>query len=999
MVKKNRRKTGFTLTELLIVLAIIAILTTIAIPVVSGLMKKGMDTTEDVNAAHYTSIMQKFAAEDVGGAALYPRLTAGGANSEYSIFAAKAGKGTLPGYNIIAGSGGSDVLAQIRKEAVIAIKAYSDTAVNDEYFIPPPADGNYEYVYYYLTGQVKKVKSSDLSSTDAADYLNGVINVNEYWVYLSRDGGSGAALGGVANGHGHMFVQVLQFGTGEPLDCAQVTVYSGARSFSAVTKPRQNGYVGFSGIPEGTVRVCVEYQGAVSFPNTTYYSKTGEVLISSSGYEGCQMNLPYIVEMKLGSLGSLGFYEETVTWNNVNWTESREKITDNILATTDFKVNTSKPSSTARAEQYLSNLRTTSGVQELLEGNKFLTYGHYVMSVSSYGYRTYQENIEARTFGIDNAAGKYSGFTRPYEYPVVLRSPAGQSGVSGVITWESAQQPLEGTSRGLSGTWAVSDIQTVRARVKLTNQETGVSYYSSYFSYNSDGKYAYSVSGLPDGTYAFAIDSPYGHVNMANFPRTVTVDGRKIVVSGAVLRQDSGEGTVKGKITHDYRGYYDPIPGVAGTLTRYGDSYSSASFTTNSSGDFAPGVQLKKGFYQLTLKMPAVYGGTTYYYRLFVNGNKNFTISLPIAVVTLTGTVYPYDANYYAITKTGTLSKATVKFKRVSSDGKTEYSTVSASVNGTGVNAAYSVSLTPGYYYATVKSICFKENISTRFEVRAAGTRYFYLYVDDTNKSNHTGLSRRSNASQHWDECTNCGQKFNVAVHSKSAWTYSSASYCYRCCTVCNYVTDSPSAHTLTSYISKAATCTVSGTRVYYCTKGCGYTYSQTIVATGHVGNGSWIYDNNGSASNVGTHYQNCKNCGTKMNAGSACSRGGKISNGLSNHYDVCSKCGGRRYFNHNWKETSRNGYACTGGTIYYKCSECGATKTGSYGATGAHNTRARCSQKHSCSWTSYCSAGGTHKWQGYYHILCSVCGSASSDGKWCFMHCSKSLPVKPCPY
>ena len=122
----QKKKKGFTLTELLITLGIIALLLAIAIPALSGLFNKGSDTSEDVNAAFYTSIMNKFAAEEVQEASNYPRLTTTGDDAEYTVFAEKAGKGTFPGYNIIAAGDSKDALDSIRREAVIAIKAYSD---------------------------------------------------------------------------------------------------------------------------------------------------------------------------------------------------------------------------------------------------------------------------------------------------------------------------------------------------------------------------------------------------------------------------------------------------------------------------------------------------------------------------------------------------------------------------------------------------------------------------------------------------------------------------------------------------------------------------------------------------------------------------------------------------------------------------------------------------------------------------------------------------------
>lgn len=992
-----RKKHGFTLTELLITIAIIAILAAIAIPVVSGLLKKGNDTSEDVNAAYYTSIMQKYAVENVQAASHYPRLTTTGADSEYATFSSKAGQGTYPGYNIIANTGNSAVLAQIRREAVIAIKAYGDTAVSDEYFINPPADADYEYVYYYLTGDVKKVKRSDLTTTSASDLLNGIINVSDYWVYLSRDGGSGAALGGVSNGTGYLFIQVLQYGTGQPLDGATVSVVSGARTFTATTEPGQSGYVGFSGIPVGGVTVHVSYPGAVSFPNSSFYSKTGDIVISENGYEGCQMNSPYVVELKLGSLGTLGFYEETVKWNNGSWTTSRDKITSNTTVTSAFTANTNK-SPSARSETYTSNLRTTGGIQELLVGNKYLVYGHYSLAVSSYGYRTYREDVEAKVFGIDNASGAYSGYTSPYEYPIVMRSPDGQSSLSGTVYWESPSQPLYGTPTGLNGTWIDGSTTSVRARVKVTNKATGAVYYSNYFSSSSSGAYDYTITGLPDGEYTFEIDSLYKHTNLTNFPDSFTIDGRHVEISGQVKKQDAGTGGVEGQVTYNYSGNYDPIPGSTVKLKRLGDSAFSSTLTTDAEGKFKTG-DLKNGFYQITINTPAYIGSSTYYYKLFVSGDTTCVIRLPIGTVSVSGTLEAYFTSTQHMTKAGTMSDLVLKFQRTNAAGTEEGSSETATVTKTGINPTYRVSLVPGYYIVKATSTCYQPLTSAVINIKADGTYDFKMYVDHNDSHNHKTMNMKSDSSGHWNECSNCGAQFDKAAHSKSSWTYKSTSQCYRYCTVCNYVTDGPSAHTMSSYVSKASTCITTGTRTYYCTRGCGHTYTETIAKGGHVANGIWVYDKNGSSTSVGTHHQNCKVCGVIMNANTACTRGSFIANGTENHYDSCSACSGKRYFDHKWEETSRTGYVCTGGTVYYKCFECGATKSGSYAPTAAHNFTASCDTFHNCSWNTYCTyTKDAHVWNGYYHIMCALCAEVDST-QWCAMHRGSGRKIWPCPY
>ncbi len=993
---KRKSKSAFTLAELLITLGIILVLLCIAVPVLTGLMNKGNDTSEDVNAAFYTTIMNKFAAEDVNKASSYPRLSTTGTNSEYAIFSSKAGNGTYPGYNIIAGLNSANALDMIRREAVIAIKAFSDTAVSDEYYISPPADADYEYVYYYLTGEVKKMKRDDMTTTSDDALLNGNIDIKDYWVYLSRDGGSGAALGGVSEGKGFLFVQVLQYGTGQPIDGATVTVRSGASTYTAITEDGQNGYVGFAGIPIGSVQVSVEKHGAIAFPNSRYYSKTGEIIISESGYEGCQLNIPYVVDLKIGSLGSLGFYEENVKWENGSWTTERNKITDNINITSKFVANTSNPGGVPRNETYITNLYATGGTQQLLDGDKFLTYGNYNLSVTSYSYRTYLEAITSGVFGIDNASGTYSGFTSPYEYPIVMKYPSGQSVVSGTVERESSYQPLEGTASGLSGTWGYSNNSYVYARVKLTNTSTHRVYYSDYFSYDSEGKHDYVITDLPDGTYTFTIESPYKHSDLSEFPDTVTIDGRHVEVSGKVYRSEVGSGSIDGYLTYDYSGGYDPIPGATVFFTRYGDS--SSVYTTTDSNGYYDIRGLDCGFYQMTVSLPSGLGGYSAYFKMFISGDERCDVTLSIPTVRISGYIEPYRNSYTPVYKRGTLGGITISFTRTNSTGSKTYSTVYAYASTSGIDASYSVDLVPGYYYMSYSSLCYQDVSEGRSNFTRNTTKNGYIYIDTYNEYNHAYMYLNYDAYGHWDECSNCEEVFNYSEHDPSYWTYYSTSYCYRYCTVCGYITDGPSSHTMSSYVSRQATCTTPGIRVYYCTKGCGYSYSEEFSGGGHTCNGIWVYDENGTETYVGTHHQNCSGCGIVMDAGTHCSRGSWYSDGQYYHYDVCSVCHGKRYSAHKWEETSRTGYVCTGGTVYYRCYDCGATKTGTYEATSAHNMRASCDTFHDCSWNTECTAQGLHVWDGYYHIMCTRCREVHYN-KWCAMHMGGGKTEFPCPY
>ena len=270
-------KKGVTLVELLVVLAVLVVLAAVMIPIITGVMNKTNEQTDEVSAGLYTSIMQQFANEKVGDALLYPNLTTTGTDSEYAVLHDKAGKGMFPGYNILVYDNDDDIYDAIRREAVIAIKAFSDAKTLDGYYVQSPTKEHFQYVYYYLTGKVAVEDERTKTPITRASVESGVVNLEDYWVYLSRDGGSGESMTNTENGTGMVFVQVRQFGSDSLLDGVTVTLRLGAESRTAVTGT--NGTVGFSDISLGSVYVEATKLGAIAFPDSRFYTETGLITV------------------------------------------------------------------------------------------------------------------------------------------------------------------------------------------------------------------------------------------------------------------------------------------------------------------------------------------------------------------------------------------------------------------------------------------------------------------------------------------------------------------------------------------------------------------------------------------------------------------------------------------------------------------------------------------------------------------------------------------------
>ena len=857
------KKKGFTLVEIIVVIAIIAVLGAVIVPVVAGMLNKTDEQNDEVNASLYTSVMQQFANEKVGDSLLYPALSTTGTDSEYLLLHDKGGQGMFPGYNVLEFENDDETYAAIRREAVIAIKAFSNVKTLDGYYVSPPTKEHYQYVYYYLTGEVRVEDEREKTAVTESQLRSGVIDTENFWVYLSRDGGSGDALINSENGTGMVFVQIRQFGTDELLEDTTVTLYIGSEQRTAKTS--KNGTVGFSNISLGTVYIGAEKLGAVSFPDSRFYEEDGSLTVKEGGYIGDSAANPYVITLKLGSLGSLGFYKRTHTWNGVSWDNADEYIIKDVDITSEFTVDTSREYGFARDETYITNAATNGGRQELLTTDgKFLLYGPYVLKVTAPNFRTHTEDVVSKVYGIDNyeneGLGRYDGATAPYEYPIIIKRPEGTGQVSGTIRWERPEQPLEGSIEP-TGIWF--EEFAVKTRVVMKNKNDNSVYYSDYFEISVSGNYPYKISDLPDGEYEIYLDTPYGDkgkLTLDEFPTGITIDGTEVIVNASVYFEDVKNGSIKLTVTYDDRGNNDAISGANVTFKRLG-SLTYPQVTTDNKGSCTVS-SVKKGFYQVEIDLPTYIAERKFIYNFFVDGDEELVIRLPIESFTLEGIISGLKADGSAMTKSGSFDGITLTFTRYNEDGSAKYSSVKATVDTSGLTAPYTVTLVPGMYKITTKVTCYldysKANVLENF--RMATSFNFSLTIDGNKISCHPSakIVWKQNATYHWKECSKCGTVFDKSKHKYSAWTASGASGCYRYCTEknCNRTLDAVTPHdyVYSSAGSYAATCTSNGNTHYDCSR-CGYDKDVPINKSGH-NYGSWTSDG------ASTHSRKCKNSG-----------------------------------------------------------------------------------------------------------------------------------------
>ena len=185
-------KKGFTLVEMLVVVAILAIIAAIAVPMVSSIGSKAGKSADSIKAQSVETAIDAwmdtdYSDENFYRTNLFTSASVGEATASriggrteqmYSYYF--AGTGQLPGVELVNE-------AEIRHSVITAIKATSGMKIlvrNGEQFIESPQTGSqYGFKYYYKIGRV------NAELVDSTTSALGNDEVYRYYIWLDRTGG------------------------------------------------------------------------------------------------------------------------------------------------------------------------------------------------------------------------------------------------------------------------------------------------------------------------------------------------------------------------------------------------------------------------------------------------------------------------------------------------------------------------------------------------------------------------------------------------------------------------------------------------------------------------------------------------------------------------------------------------------------------------------------------------------------------------------------------
>ena len=943
---KTKRKSGFTLTELLICVAILAVLSAISIPIISGIVNNSRDKSDKLNAELFTSYMTKYASETPKPASSYSNLDA----TEIDVVSF-AGNSYFPGA-LQGGSGyystNAEVWKAIRREAIVAMKMYGeDIEVSDDYLIEGPQNAKKSYIYYYLKGTIEVDDLIEVKKLTAENLNNNIDSIDNYWVCLNEPIGNADAVN--MSTTGDVYIKLYSYGLNRRLpvgfleDCnimsniyleSLITHQKYFLSNTATANFENNNILQFSNVPKGEYQLFIYASNVTDLPSSEYgslgkFSTSGKITVTDKGnVAGKSLTNPYNAYILAVTHGSVSVHYKTVKYNNDGFVSDAIHNFDKFYKLNfyhgDYEV-------TYSSDNYIKNLYDDSN-------SLYLPFETYRFTFSSNGYNNYISDVTSVLHGIyDKDSPNLS--TSDFTYDFLARKTTVT--INGTIDFGTGNLKLSDEisavdTKYLKDTYEETLHTTAfTTKVLFVAQDGSKTYEISAdkLKFIGNGKFEYTLENVEwsgDGTYydVYFYNTFYGY--------NVPLSNSAIFVEGFDIEANYST-------TSFFQNYNLKISKIATSLSdetvinksvKLVDIYDENHTYTLEN---ATAKSVRGGFYYVYINYPDPYDVVNDKVVIFVSSTDiDLLFNRTFGAVKITGNLYPKSgsttisgsSDFYKIIK------MTMKFTDANNSA-TDITTSNIKISGNGSSAKYEVTvpLASKYDYTITidGSKCYNGTTSS-------------TTIDSpvTSKAHDINIPRKTTTTESTHRGGMSHAKINASSHSVT----------------CNFCTLRLDNHTGSTEVNiKKANCTANGSYDWKCTvSGCSHINQSnvSIPAQGHA-YGSYVTTKNETCTANGWEEKTCTRNSTKF-------------------YEQCRNVSGRtrnahgHSYSSNYTTTKNATCTSTGYKVRYCTYGCGAYTGGTTIAKKAHSWGSW--------WTDYAA---TCVSQGQEKRTCSVCKGTES--------------------